>query len=172
MLGRSLPSSIPAVFNRPRIRSNANFIKQGIRAGKFNYEINDMIRAREGRGINPQDLGRAISSLKDQMARHNNYRTLPLQARPRVNSIPVDWGLMRSNFKSTVEVRVVNPEDGALRNEYITVWHDENLTSEEIRQRGMDEVERLMEFKPQDDKYQGEVVSALQTEIYRRPILN
>lgn len=172
MLGRSLPSSIPAVFNRPRIRSNANIIKQGVRAGKTNAEINQIIRTREGSGLRNQDLGRAVNSLKDQMARHNNYRTLPKQARPRIDSIPVDWGLMRNNFKSTVEVRVVNPEDGALRNEYITVWHDENLTADEIQQRGMDEVERLMEFKPQDDKYQGEVESALQTEIYRRPILN
>ena len=74
LLGQFLPPYVSFVFNKPRVRSNANVIKQGIRAGHTNARINQTIRAREGSGLRNQDLGRAVNSLKDQMARQQNYR--------------------------------------------------------------------------------------------------
>ena len=172
LLGQFLPPYVSFVFNKPRVRSNANVIKQGIRAGHTNARINQTIRAREGAGLRNQDLGRAVNSLKDQMARQQNYRNLPRGRAPRLDTIPVDWGRMDRNFKSVVRLEVFNPTTGETTFEHITVRYDENMIAEEIQEFGMERGRALQAEEAKYQRLQGNIVGGLQLEIYRRQLLN
>ncbi len=172
IIGQFLPPYVAAVMRRARVRSNAVTIQQGIRAGQTNAQIQDTIRARQGTGLRNQDLGRAVNYLRDEMNRQQNYRNLPLNARPRVDGIPVFWGRMDDNFKSVVEMDVVNNKTGVSSRKAITVWYGDNLSADEIRELGQSEMQRYLEEQPDNDQYDVTIVNTLQTAIYRRPILN
>ena len=172
MLGRLLPSIVPAVFNRPRIRSNVVTMMQGIRANKTNVQIQLDIRARQGQGLNNQQLGQAVNYLKGTIENQRNLRFLPLQATPRIDTIPVFWGRMDNNFKSVVEMDVRNNKTGIVTRKDITVWYDVNMPAAQIRELGNSEMQRFLEEEPENDLYDVTILNTQQVEIWRRPILN
>ena len=95
-------------------------------------QINALVRAREGTGLNRQQLGEGIRYAKGKVASGSYLRNLRPNFRPNPQRLRDSQARMTTRFRYEVRIRGRNLQTGQLEDQFVTVRTDRNIPRQEI----------------------------------------
>ena len=120
-----------------RARANYQLIRGGVTRGLSKRAINDLIKARDGRGLRSDFLGKAVNYAKGQRETGVYLRNVGLDRMPNPSRLTTSKAHMTTRFRYEVRLRGINRLTGQVQDGYITVRTDRPLT-----RRGIEEEAR------------------------------